>query len=296
MNRVPKFESLSSKTWKVESLRRELVTLLSPLYGDGEAQAMVRLLFHALKGWNQTDLMIHADDEPSLYLISKIEECIKRLLDNEPIQYVLGEARFYGMNLYVDRNVLIPRLETEELVDIVVRENSGSDLRVLDVGTGSGAIAIALSRNLRFPEITVIDISEGALRVARCNARNLNAPIHFIHEDVFKYEPDAGAFDIIVSNPPYIAESEMKAMDANVLDYEPHNALFVPEDNPLVYYSRIAEIGMKSLVAGGKLYFEINPLFAGQLKALLESNGYEDVRILEDISHKKRFAAAVKRQ
>lgn len=267
---------------------------LDSLYGNGEATAMIRLIFHKLKGWNASDLIINENVELSEYIVDKVREIQKRLEKNEPIQYILGEAYFYGMNLKVDSRVLIPRPETEELVDIIVKENQQSDLRVLDVGTGSGAIAIALARNLRFPQVTAIDISEDALDVAEENARTLKARINFMHEDVFVYEPSADSFDIIVSNPPYIDESEKKDMEKNVLDYEPHLALFVSDDAPLVYYSRIADIGRKALSGNGRLYFEINPRHALSLKALLEGEGYRDVRIIEDSSRKQRFIACVK--
>ena len=151
-----------------------------------------------------------------------------------------------------------------------------------------------MARNLRFPQVTAIDISEDALAVAEENARTLKARINFMHEDVFVYEPSADSFDIIVSNPPYIDESEKKDVEKNVLDYEPHLALFVSDDAPLVYYSRIADIGRKALSGNGRLYFEINPRHALSLKALLEREGYRDVRIIEDSSRKQRFIACVK--
>lgn len=279
----------------MDSLAREMVRQLAPVYGEGEARAMTRLIFHHLKGWSQTDMIVHADNRVSDYVVGKVNEILSRLAGGEPLQYVLGEARFYGMDLQVNPAVLIPRPETEELVDMIVRENPGDDLRVLDVGTGSGAIAIALARNLRFPRITAIDISPGALAVARANAARLHARIAFSEQDVFTYEPRPGSFDIIVSNPPYVAESEMKHMERNVLGFEPREALFVPDDNPLIYYSRISAIGQSALVPGGRLYFEINPAYASQMRHMLATDGYADVRILPDISRRDRFAVAVRR-
>lgn len=255
---------------------------------------MTGLIFHSLKGWNTTDMVINSDRVVSSYILEKINHILGRLVKGEPLQYILGEARFYGMDLYVSQSVLIPRPETEELVDIIVTRNPGPDLRVLDVGTGSGAIAIALSRNLPFSKVTAIDISEDALVVARKNAAALHACIDFIHADVFTYEAASDSFDIIVSNPPYVAESERKDMDSNVLDYEPAQALFVSDDRPLIYYSRISEIAIRSLVPGGRLYFEINPMFADSLRAMLESDGFVSVEIMEDISRRKRFASAVR--
>lgn len=275
-------------------LKREMEGRLEPDYGAGEAKAMVRLILHHLKGWDQTQLMIHGDETVSDAMLRKAGEILDRLERHEPLQYILGEARFYGMDLTVNRSVLIPRPETEELVDIIVRENPGDDLRVLDVGTGSGAIAIALSRNLPFSQITAIDFSEGALAVARENATRLHADVKFVLRDIFRYEPQPESFDIIVSNPPYIVESERKSMDANVLDYEPESALFVPDSHPLLFYSRIAEVALKGLASGGRLYFEINPLFAADLKKMLQREGFDDVTIAKDISGRERFASAVK--
>lgn len=279
---------------KVNELVRELQDKISSRYGLIEAKAMVRLIFHSLKGWDQTGLIINGDSEVSDYLLEKINSIVNRLVLGEPLQYILGEARFYGMDFTVAPGVLIPRQETEELVDLIVKENSGKDLYVLDIGTGSGAIAIALSRNLIFPHVTALDISPDAIAIAERNAHRLKANIKFIIHDVFTFEPEAGSFDIIVSNPPYILRSESQEMDSNVIDHEPHIALFVPDENPLVYYSRIAEIASKALKRGGRLYFEINPLFASQLKSMLCLAGFVSIRILEDMSHKMRFAVCVK--
>lgn len=279
----------------VHETARAIRLRLTPLYGEGEAKAMTRLIFHSLKGWSATDMIIHAGDEVSEYIAEKIESILSRLSRNEPIQYILGEAYFYGMNLHVERGVLIPRQETEELVDMIVKSRGKeSDLRVLDIGTGSGAIAIALSRNLPFSKVTAIDISPEALRIAEGNAEKMKAHIRFLEADVFDFKPEAESLDIIVSNPPYIDDSERKDMDANVLDYEPHNALFVPDDNPLIFYSRIATIAVDALVSGGSLYFEINPRHCEDLKALLRNERFADIEAIKDIHGKERFISARK--
>ena len=256
---------------------------------------MIRLIFHSLKGWNQTDLIVHEGDEISDYIRGKIDAITARLSEQEPIQYILGEAHFYGMDLKVDRSVLIPRPETEELADYIVkRYGDRSDLRVLDIGTGSGAIAIALSRNLPFSKVTALDFSDKALEVARDNAAQLKARIDFIHADIFEYNPPSDSFDIIVSNPPYIDESEKSGMERNVLDYEPHSALFVPDDNPLIFYSRIAEVARTALVTGGSLWFEINPRHAEELCRLLAHERFLDIETIRDIHGKERFITACK--
>ena len=267
---------------------------LAPVYGEGEAKAMIRLIFHSLKDWNMTDLIIHEGDEISPYIEEKVETILARLANQEPIQYILGEAYFYGMDLEVNPSTLIPRGETEELVDMIVKENRGyDDLKVLDIGTGSGAIAIALARNLPFSKVTAIDISEKAIETAKRNATKLKAKIEFIKADIFEYVPEVKKYDILVSNPPYIDESEKADMERNVLDYEPHTALFVPDNQPLIYYSRISTLGVDALVDGGRLYFEINPRHGEDLVLLLEKDGYRRIEIHRDMHGKDRFISAI---
>lgn len=278
----------------LHEITSELRKVLSPKFGDGEAKAIIRLIFHHLKGWNATDMVINEARPISDVTVSRIGEIMDRLMKDEPIQYIVGEAYFYGMDLDVAPGVLIPRPETEELVDRIVKDNGVSDLHVLDVGTGSGCIAIALAHNLPFPVVDALDISEKALDIAKGNARKLKATVNFSRQDIFKFTPDPASLDIIVSNPPYIDESEKVSMEANVLDYEPHEALFVPDDDPLKYYRRIATIGIEALKPGGKLYFEINPRHASELKSMLQRIGYEDVEIYLDIHGKQRFITARK--
>lgn len=280
---------------KVEELARELRNHLSPAYGREEASAMTSLIFHHLKGWNRTELIVNGDLPVSDRMLAKTGEIIARLEQHEPIQYILGEARFYGMDLKVGPGVLIPRPETAGLVDIIadVFRNS-SDLNILDIGTGSGAIAIALARNLPFSHVTAIDISEDTLDIARENDRNFKAGVNFLLKDIFTWNPGADMFDIIVSNPPYILEEEKKDMDANVLDYEPGQALFVPDDDPLKYYRRIGKLSANALKGGGALYFEINPRFAGELCDMLAAFGFRDVEIIRDSYGRLRFATASK--
>lgn len=276
---------------------RELVTSLrhrlTPDYGEREAKAIIRLIFYSLKGWEGTDMIIHEGDEISEYIQEKIEEILERLARREPIQYILSTAYFYGMDLKVTPATLIPRPETEEMVDLIVKRYGGNkDLKVLDIGTGSGAIAIALSRNLPFSEVTALDFSEEALKVARENAATFKADIDFIHADIFTFLPGEKEYDIIVSNPPYIDESEKKDMERNVLDYEPHTALFVPDDNPLVFYSRIAEVAARGLKPGGALWFEINPRYAVDLVALLKRENFRDIELHKDLYGRERFLSA----
>ena len=273
----------------VKKLRESLL----PLYGPRETEAIIRLIFHYLKGWDLTAILIHGDDELSPFIKEEIDKILQRLLNYEPIQYITGEARFHGLELKVKPGVLIPRPETAELVDIIVDEaDRREDLQVLDVGTGSGAIALALASSLRFPQIYALDISKDALEVARENAKNLNLKIQFIQADIFKWEPD-GYFDIIVSNPPYIDLSERSSMERNVIDYEPEEALFVPDNDPICFYKRIADIGYRRLKADGRIYFEINPRHAVEIKNLLIDKRFTDVEIVRDSFGKERFVKGI---
>lgn len=282
------------KTNMLQTIKR-LRTDLTPKYGAGEAEAIIRLIFHNLKGWSTVDMLINENKTLSPYIVEKVDEIEQKLLNNIPIQYIVDEAYFYGMELYVNNSVLIPRPETEELIDLVVQSNKQPDLKVLEVGTGSGCISIALSRNLLFPEITSIDISKDALEVAARNIKDLKIRnVKLLEADVFSYNAAPDSFDIIVSNPPYVCESEKLTMEPNVLEYEPHIALFVPDDDPLKYYKRIGIIAKTALKSGGKMYFEINPLHADSLRALFNMQGFVDIDLRLDIHGRKRFLTCIK--
>jgi release factor glutamine methyltransferase len=276
----------------LKRLRKELY----PIYGQGEGQAMIRLVFSALKGWTATDIIVHEGDVLSDYMRDKISDILKRLKNGEPIQYVLGKARFYGMDFDVTPSVLIPRPETETLVDMIVNDSNGeSDLNVLDIGTGSGCIAISLSRNLVFPNVMAIDISSEALSVAKGNAEMLHAKVDFRCCDIANYDVCEGSLDVVVSNPPYIHQSEAKDMERNVVDFEPHLALFVKDDSvPLQIYDYISDVAWRGLCVGGRLYLEINPLDAQGLKEKLEGRGFVNVEIRKDFYDRDRFVYAEK--
>lgn len=268
-------------------MRREL----EPLLGQRETQAVVRLIFRNLKGWDAAAMIAHEGDTLSSYMRSSIDRIIARIKDGEPVQYVLGEAYFHGMDLEVTPAVLIPRPETSQLVDIIVDSFGNSrDLCVLDIGTGSGAIAIALSRSLKFADVTALDVSREALAVARRNAEKQKADVCFIESDIFEWEGEKESFDIVVSNPPYIMLREKSGMDRSVKDFEPAIALFVSDDDPLLIYRRISDVAFSVLKPGGLLYLEINPLCARELKEMLSENGFINVEIERDMYGKERFA------
>lgn len=266
---------------------------LETICSHGESEAIIRLVFEHLKGWSPVDIVLHEDDALSDFMRGKVEAILSRLMQHEPIQYILGKARFYGLDFAVNRSVLVPRPETEELVEMAVRDASDeADLRVLDAGTGSGCIAIALARNLKFPQITAIDVSGEALEVARANARALRCNITFRRQDMLRLAAERDRWDIIVSNPPYIAEKEAADMEANVLDYEPHSALFVPDADPLIFYCALTDYAAASLSPGGRLYLEINPLYADALASLTAGSGLAGVELHRDIHGRNRFLTA----
>jgi len=274
---------------------KAIIGALSPKYGEREARAMMQFIFENLKGWTTVDLAIKANETLTPFMEEKINGVVARIMNDEPVQYIFGVADFYGMKIHVSRDTLIPRPETAELVDWIVEENNRKDLRVIDLGTGSGCIAIALARNLPFASVTGVDISADALAVAKENARRLFARVDFVRADILKPSGDAagslpgGRFDIIVSNPPYIAEKERAGMDRNVLDYEPWQALFVPDSDPLEFYDAILRYAEESLVSDGHIYFEINPLFSADLTALCRRYGFRDVTVRRDSFGKERF-------
>lgn len=265
-------------------------------YGTRETEWMIRDIMEYLKGYSAVDIVLHREDEVSLFITSKIKKIIMRLLENEPLQYILGEARFCGHKFKVTPATLIPRPETQELVDMIVKENQQTDLSVLDIGTGSGCIAISLARALKFPKVRAIDISPTAIDVAKKNAINLKVKVDFIEKDMLQLDgmEDCCTYDIIVSNPPYIAESESSEIDANVLDYEPATALFVPDDNPLLFYKSITDYACNALKTEGRLYFEINPRYVNELVKYISDKGFSEINIYKDMQAKNRFITAMR--
>lgn len=280
---------------------------LTPLYAVEEAQAITRLVLETTFGFSLTDLVCGKVSELSADNETKLHEIWQRLEAGEPVQYVLGKADFYGRSFRVAPGVLIPRPETEGLCRLVL-DGLPTGTHVLDIGTGSGCIAITVALEATQALVEAWDISGEALRQAHDNALRLDAQVLFRQKDVLaearedmlaeaskgEESEEVSLYDCIVSNPPYIADKERTTMAHNVLDYEPSTALFVPDDDPLRFYRAIAELGLRRLRPGGRLCFEINPLYAEALRSLLVSLGYEAVTIREDIYGKQRFATARK--
>lgn len=265
---------------------------LSGLYPKGEVDGFVRIACYNILHYESVDILLHKDSVLPDFIVDKFHKVADELLKKRPIQYIFRNAYFHGHRFEVNEATLIPRPETEELVDMIVDENRESDLRVLDGGTGSGCIAVSLALALKFADVTAIDLSDAALAVAERNAEALKAKVTFRRQDMLRLTPCGERYDIIVSNPPYIADSEKADMDKNVLAYEPHMALFVPDSDPLRFYRALAVYGTWTLVPGGRLYFEINSRFPAEMIRLLEGMGYTDVEIRKDMQRMPRFAVA----
>ena len=280
----------------------ELWHLLAPLYGDSEAKAIARMVYDMHFGLSLSDICIGKDTQLSANCQAELKGIADRLLEQEPVQYVLGQTDFCGRIFRVNKHVLIPRPETEELCHWIVSQGDTSLMdatNILDIGTGSGCIAITLAAEMQKAKVTAWDISENALEVARENAERLNVSVAFEQVDVLHitstcYQQTANGFDVIVSNPPYVIDKERARMEANVLNYEPHTALFVPDDDPLLFYRTIATYGQKALRQGGWLYFEINPLYAQEITEMLDSLSYHDIETRKDEYGKLRMTRARK--
>ncbi len=276
---------------------QELWHQLRPLYGEGEAKAMARLVYEVRYGLTLSDICIGKDTQLSADNQAELAEILQRLLRHEPIQYVLGVADFCGHQFAVCPSVLIPRPETEELCRwIIETTHQGKAANILDIGTGSGCIAITLASAMPDATITAWDISAEALQVAEENAQRNNVHISFQQVDVLNISPSAlplpFTLTCIASNPPYILNKERASMEANVLEHEPHTALFVPDNDPLLFYRAIAQLGQKALKPDGWLYFEINPLCANDLMQLLSKMSYHDIEIKKDQYGKQRMIRA----
>jgi len=272
---------------------------LAALYSKEEIENFIFFSFEHFLGFSQTDLILKAADTISESELLKFNDVVKRLKNEEPIQYILGEAWFYGLKFKVNSSVLIPRPETEELVDWIIkdaRDSKPAPAGILDIGTGSGCIAVTLKKKLPGAELAAVDISPESLHTARENGKLNNVAVNFIQGDVFNFQSlDFGlsnSFDIIVSNPPYVLHSEKMDMKKNVLDHEPHLALFVDNNDPLLFYRVISEIARKKLNSNGKLYFEINEAKGKDIKSMLLEFGYRNIEIKKDISGKDRMIRA----
>lgn len=267
------------------SLRRNFVSAIGETYGQREAEAIFFLVASRLLDLNRIDFILEPNAQIE-YDAERLENIISGLCANRPVQHLLGVAEFCGMDFEVSGDVLIPRPETEELVVWVV-ETLGGRKTILDIGTGSGAIAVALAVKTEC-NVSAVDISSEALAIATANAARNGAKVDFARVDILCEIPQ-GKYDIIVSNPPYVPESDKNTMSRNVLDYEPELALFVSDDDPLVFYRTIAQVGRKILNDNGLLFFEIYEHYAAATVAMLAEQGYKEIEVRRDIHSKERM-------
>ena len=267
---------------------------LSGCYSESEASAMAKWILSDVLELSTFDLYAGKDMNFSAEKLTRVHDILSRLKLYEPLQYIIGETLFDGLTFEVNPSVLIPRPETIELVDWIATDFTSENLRVLDVGTGSGCIPISLSKKLHHPHVFAWDISSEALEVARRNAERNEVEVAFRQVDILQDSYPSVQVDILVSNPPYIGEAEKKNMERNVLDWEPGLALFVPDDDPLLFYRRIAEVGLDILSEGGVLYYEINQLYGKETARMLQEKGYKNVELRKDLSGNDRMIKALR--
>lgn len=275
---------------------RSRVEQLSTRFERAEAHYMVRVLMEEYFGIDRVKIVL----EPEMLLteeqMDKVDNSIAQLLNNVPLQYIIGEMEFFEMKFKVAPGVLIPRPETEEMVGLICRQfMRDAKLNILDIGTGSGCIAVSLAGWFPNATVTAIDISDEALRIAKTNAESNNVNINFLKCDILSEPLPNGRFDLIVSNPPYVCEKEKALMQPNVLEHEPHQALFVPDDDPLLFYRRIAALASEALNPDGQLWFEINEAYGTETQLCCQQFGFDEVEIISDFREKPRFCKGIKR-
>lgn len=274
----------------LKQLYRQFLEKLRTRYSEGEADVMTGRVFEHFAALTRADVLKDPDKTLTHPVVTKLENAFAQLLDHRPLQYVLGEAWFYKLKFKVNENVLIPRPETEELVDMAIKENSRNDPMILDIGTGSGCIAVSIKKNIPHSTVFAVDTSEAALNVAMENAKANDTGVHFIQLDILDAEkreqlPD---LDIIISNPPYIPEEEKSKLDKNVVEYEPHLALFVPDKDPLLFYKAIAALGRTHLNSNGKIYLEVHEDHAWEARSLFIGS-YKTAEVIKDMFGRDRM-------
>ncbi|WP_299523035.1 peptide chain release factor N(5)-glutamine methyltransferase [uncultured Lutibacter sp.] len=285
----------------VQEFKKHFFTELSDLYPETEIQSFFNILIEFKLRLSRVELALQSSLKFKNSELSFFQKALINLKNQIPIQYIIGETEFYGLTFKVNKNVLIPRPETEDLVDWILKdyqlqienyELKNSKIKILDIGTGSGCIAISLAKNFPNAEVFAIDISSEAINTAKINARNNKVDIHFIEADVLTLSELPHKFDVIVSNPPYVRELEKEQMQTNVLANEPHVALFVKNDDPLLFYDKIAKLAKLYLNKTGHLYFEINEYLGDETVDLLKLKGFKNIQLKKDIFGVDRMTKA----
>lgn len=276
----------------IKQVQQHIRASINAAYPEPEANSIAQLVLEHVLQKDRVQLTLAQQEQVQPEQQEQVRQIIERLQQQEPVQYVLGTAHFFGLELQVDERVLIPRPETEELVDLVLREHKGQQgLQVLDICAGSGCIPLALAANLANANVYGLEVSEGALEVARANAGRYELPVKWLQADIFNPVPiiSPGSLDVITSNPPYVLEEEKAYMRENVLAHEPHLALFVPNSDPLKYYRRITTVAQQLLKNGGTLYFEINERYGQAVRELLLEAGFTQAVVHQDMFGKDRI-------
>jgi protein-(glutamine-N5) methyltransferase, release factor-specific len=268
---------------------------LKEIYIENEIDSLFFIALEYVTSISKIEYILQKEEEISEEKLIELKFILEELTKNKPIQYITKNAYFYGLNFYVNEKVLIPRQETNELVDWVLMSVTHSKpIKILDIGTGSGCIAITLKKNLPLSEVFAIDISNEAIQVAQKNANDNEVEINFLQKNILEINDLKSNFDIIISNPPYVRELEKLEMAPNVLDNEPHLALFVPNNNPLLFYEKITEIALKNLTEDGMLFFEINQYLSAETKKMIENKGFKNVTLRKDLQENYRMILAKK--
>jgi release factor glutamine methyltransferase len=284
-----------NSSFTLSDMVREYRSELDSIYPDNEIRNIGYLVCEHLLNYSKIDFHLRDREPISAEIAEKFRHLLDRLKHGEPVQYITGQTAFFGLTFRVDRRVLIPRPETEELVDWIIRENRDLPVRILDVGTGSGCIAVSLAANLSRARISACDISQDALELAMGNAGLNQARVRFFAHDVLDQQAVLHEkYELIVSNPPYVRLEERVFMKRHVLDYEPDLSLFVPDEDPLLYYRNLALLGRKYLYDGGKMYLEINEKFPAEVVMLLESSGFYGIEVRKDLNGKPRMVRGFK--
>ena len=281
---------------KLKEFKDHFSTELSEYYPSEELQSFFSILSEYFLKLTRLDVVLNAEMDLSEENLKNYNDALTRLKNYEPIQYIIGETEFFGLTFVVNKHTLIPRPETEELVAWMLadRENQNSEVSILDIGTGSGCIAISLAKHLPNANVSAVDISKEALKMARQNAIENAVEVTFQELDILASKKHLAAFDIIVSNPPYVREREKSAMKSNVLNHEPSGALFVSDTDPLIFYRRIARFAQRHLSTDGILYFEINEYLSKELIDLLDKIGFRDIALKKDLFGKDRMLKCCK--
>jgi release factor glutamine methyltransferase len=286
---------MSVKIQTFKEIRFYLTKELKGIYEEPEIDSFANIIIKTVFGIKKLHQLFIPEKPVTEWQAERITDICRELKGGKPVQYILEETIFYDCIIKLNSATLIPRPETEELVDLIIKENRDFQGNILDIGTGSGCIAIALAVNLHSAVVTGIDISDEAILIARENATLNNVDVSFEKSDIFNFDfTNTKKAGIIVSNPPYVRNSEKKFINKNVLDFEPHTALFVPDSNPLLYYMTILSLANKILLIHGRVYFEINEAMGKKMVQLLKSSGYTEIDLIKDINGKDRIIKGIK--